>query len=411
MKPMAAIKNPGSYIDNIKDREGYADTITVEHRSNNPKRDFLFVNKKQCKHIPCSPSEMVKMCSTLAGVVNSGLVSRADYKDLKILVIGFAETATAIGTIVGDRVGRAAYVLHTTREEVENSIEVITFEETHSHATTQKLLVTPDDFDFNDYNYILFVEDEISTGNTILNFINAFEEQYNLDDKRRKIRDISYGVASICNWQDKEMRELFKVAGIDTFALITGELKDASIKMFDGEDITLIKSVTSDTKAKVTTSSVETHLDTFFENRTGHRVNRVVNNDCMQKWFKEIYKKYSEYDSVRVIGTEECMETAIMLGKYFEDKKHHVVCHATTRSKIDVLASFFDGEADGIKSRYQVPSAYDKDRNTFIYNMNENYELLLLVTDSKNDECVQALADRLADICSKETKHIGVIRV
>ena len=305
MKPMTAIKNPGTYIVNIKDREGYVGDITVEHRSNNPKRDFLFVNKKQCKHIPCSPSAMIKMCDALAGVINSGLVSRNDYKDLNVLVIGFAETATAIGTIVGDRVVRAAYVLHTTREEVENSIEAITFEETHSHATTQKLLITPDDFNFDDYNYILFVEDEISTGNTKLNFISAFEEQHNLDEKRRKIRNISYGVASICNWQDKGMREVFRVAGIDTFALINGELRDASVKMFNNEDIKLIESASFSDKASVEVSYRETHLDTFFENRTGHCVNRTVCNDYMQKVFKEIYNQYSEYESVRVIGTEE----------------------------------------------------------------------------------------------------------
>ena len=411
MKTMKTVKNPGTYIVNIEDRDNYIDAITVEHRSNNPKRDFLFVNKKQCKHIPCSPSEMVKMCDTLADLVNARLAARMDYRNLKILVIGFAETATAIGTIVGDRVSKASYILHTTREEIENSVEVITFEETHSHATTQKLLVTPSEFDFNDYNYILFVEDEISTGNTILNFINAFEEQHNLDENRRKIRNINYGVASICNWQDRSMREMFKVAGIDTFALITGELKDVAIKMFDNEEVTLVDGIVKGCKSSPDKSSIVTRLSTFLENRTGHCVNRTLNGKSIQKEFGVVYNHYNEYSSVRVIGTEECMEMAIMLGKYFEDRGHEVVCHATTRSKIDVLDSFFDGEADGIKSRYQVPSAYEKDRNTFIYNMGENYEIVLLVTDSKNDEYVQALADRLSEICNENTKHIGVVRV
>lgn len=33
-------KNIKSYIKNIQDDFGYASQITVEHRSNNPKRDF-----------------------------------------------------------------------------------------------------------------------------------------------------------------------------------------------------------------------------------------------------------------------------------------------------------------------------------------------------------------------------------
>lgn len=411
MKTMKKVKNPGTYIVNIEDRDNYIDAITVEHRSNNPKRDFLFVNKKQCKHIPCSPTEMVKMCDTLADLVNARLAARMDYRNLKILVVGFAETATAIGTIVGDKVNKASYILHTTREEIENSIEVITFEEKHSHATTQKLLVTPFGFDFNDYNYILFVEDEISTGNTILNFINAFEEQHNLDENRCKIRDINYGVASICNWQDKGMRRMFKVAGIDTFALITGELKDVTVKMFDNEDITLIDGVARGLKSKADTSSIVTRVSTFLENRAGHAVNRTLGNSCTLGEFEAIYDYYNEYNSIRVIGTEECMEMAIMLGKYFEDRGHEVVCHATTRSKIDILDSHFDGEADGIKSRYRVPSAYDADRDTYIYNMNEYYDLILLVTDSKSDQYVQKLVDRLIDICNAKTKHIGVVRV
>ena len=49
MKTMRTIKNPETYIKDIDDTLGYASDITVEHRSNNPKRDFLFVNKKQCK--------------------------------------------------------------------------------------------------------------------------------------------------------------------------------------------------------------------------------------------------------------------------------------------------------------------------------------------------------------------------
>lgn len=410
MKTMKTIKSVSTYIENISTANDSLNTITVEHRSNNPKRDFLFVNKKQCKHIPCSPTEMIKMCETLANLVNNKLKSRTDFEDLNILVVGFAETATAIGTIVANYLSKPAYVLHTTREEVEHSIEVITFEETHSHATTQKLLVATDNFNFNNYNYILFVEDEISTGNTILNFINAFEEQHNLDKNRCKARDIHYGVASVCNWQDKRMRETFKLANIDTFAIINGELKDTSVKMFNNEEITIIDGVINGAKSNATKSIINTNLSTFFENRTGHCNNRT-NNKKIQKEFEEIYNKYKEFSSIRVIGTEECMELAIMLGKYFEDRGHEVVCHATTRSKIDVLNSYFDGEADGIKSRYQVPSAYDRNRNTFIYNMNENYEIILVVTDSTNDECAEQLVNKIIDICNPSTKHVGLIKV
>lgn len=413
MKTMRTIKNPETYIKDINDTLGYASDITVEHRSNNPKRDFLFVNKKQCKHIPCKPSDMIAMCNALASQVNSKLSTRKDYKNLKILVIGFAETATAIGTIVGDNVKKADYILHTTRESVRDSKEVITFEETHSHATTQKLLVPREsNFDFNDYNYILFVEDEISTGNTILNFINAFEMQHNLDAEGHKLRDIKYGVASICNWQDDCMRQTFKLANIDTFALIRGSLKDVAIKMFEDEPVRLKFTTMCSESGQIGTELYASNkVGTFFENRTGHKVNRTSTDKDVQEFVEELYDRYKKYQSIRVIGTEECMELPIRIAEYFEDMGHEVACHATTRSKIDVLDSYFDGEKDGIKSRYQVPSAYDSCRDTYIYNMKEYYDLVLLVTDSEKPECIQLLQNKLLEVCNGKTQFIAVVKL
>ena len=121
MKNMNEVKDMRTYIKNITDKHKYLESITVEHT--------------------CKASDMIKMCKTLANEVNAGLSKKSNYEDLRILIIGFAETATAIGTIVGNNVDKAKFILHTTREDVPGSKQVITFEETHSHATTQKLLV------------------------------------------------------------------------------------------------------------------------------------------------------------------------------------------------------------------------------------------------------------------------------
>ena len=126
---------------------------------------------------------------------------------------------------------------------------------------------------------------------------------------------------------------------------------------------------------------------------------------------EEIYDRYGKYHSIRVIGTEECMELPIRIAEYFEERGHEVVCHATTRSKIDVLDSYFDGEEDGIKSRYQVPSAYDSCRETYIYNMGEYYDLVLLVTDSEKPECIQLLQNKLLEVCNGKTQFIAVVKL
>lgn len=408
MKEMSEVKDTRTYIKNITDRHRYLESITVEHRSNNPKRDFLFVNKKQCKHIPCKASDMIKMCKTLADEVNAGLSKKDNYEDLKVLIIGFAETATAIGTIVGNNVDKARFILHTTREDVPGSEQVITFEETHSHATTQKLLVEKDsEFDFNNYNYILFVEDEISTGNTILNFINAFETQHNLDKDGHKIRDIKYGVASVCNWQNKTMQRMFEVAGIDTFALITGEIDDIGVKMLDGTNIevdTTVNDYNIGVYSGVT--GIFPHENVFFENRTGHKVSRTERDADMQSKFRQTTENIcKQYKSVRVIGTEECMEPAIMLANMLESKGLDTVCHSTTRSKIDVLK----GSEDGIKSRYHVPSAYEFSRDTYIYNLENKYDCTVLVTDSTNGKQILALYNALYNIIGGDTSKLMLV--
>lgn len=398
MKDIKTVKDINTYIENVQFIHEYDKVITVEHRSNNPKRDFLFVNGIQCKHIPCSPSQMVEMCKQLADRVNNELKGKYN-----ILIIGFAETATAIGTIVGEHVLGAKYILHTTREEVKNSIEVVTFEETHSHATTQKLLVDKQ-FDINKYDYILFVEDEISTGNTILNFINAFEKQHNTNENGDKSREIRYGVASVCNWQDNEMKDKFKQLKIDTFALVTGDLKDVNSKMLEDTRVSIKEQ--SD-NISYTTDSPDVILNgysTFFENRTGHELNRTETNKKIEAMFESLCKICSNLKNIHIIGTEEYMEIPIKLGKRLEERGANVICHATTRSKIDVLSE--KAGNINIVSRYKVPSAYDSSRDTYIYNMDKHCDITIVLTDTYNKKQFMLLLNSLQSILRDKTNYI-----
>ncbi len=68
-----------------------------------------------------------------------------------------------------------------------------------------------------EYDTILFIEDEITTGNTILNFITEFKKL----NKRTK-----YAVASILNWQNMAHASTYKEENIYIIYLIKGHLKD-----------------------------------------------------------------------------------------------------------------------------------------------------------------------------------------
>lgn len=82
---------------------------------------------------------------------------------------------------------------------------------------------------------------------------------------------------------------------------------------------------------------------------------------------------------VLVLGTEECMLPALLIGKAIEDGKEakSVKCHATTRSPIGVsnLPEY------PIETGFSIHSLYDLQRETFIYNL-RSYDVALIITDA-----------------------------
>ena len=138
------------------------DLVRIAKRENNNKRNYLIVDPLQGKHIPVSPSRSLGLFSDLAKTVEE------EYKDERLLVIGFAETATAVGA--GVAIILDAKYIQTTRENIPD-VEYLFFSEEHSHATEQKLVKNDIDAVIKDIDRIIFVEDEVSTGKTIVNII------------------------------------------------------------------------------------------------------------------------------------------------------------------------------------------------------------------------------------------------
>lgn len=381
----SSIRNISEYIKNIKYTipNKYDNIITVEHRSNNPKRDYLFVNRIQGKHIPCSPSKMIDMCKDLADEVNK----QQEYKN--ILVVGFAETATAIAHFVAKELNNCKYVMCTTREDMSSvGRQLITFEEEHSHATTQMLYTYNNEcgqIDLKSIDFILFVEDEISTGNTILNFIKAFRKQNVIGD------NVEFGVASICNWQDDKNRNLFKQENIKRYYLISGELKDVNAKLaISANDI--ITDMSNNRRLISFKPIKQLVFNTGYFNNC--RLGRLPDSAILPM---ELLRKFTgiKNTTVRVIGTEECMAPSIELGYYLEvEKNNKVICHSTTRSKIDIMRTV--GNKDSfIDSGINIPSVYEKDRDTYIYNIDNRTEYTIVVTDK--------------DVNSKFAEHLEML--
>ncbi|MFC8824450.1 phosphoribosyltransferase [Streptomyces sp. NPDC057137] len=138
----------------------------------NPKRAHLLVSNVLGKHVPQRPSVVHGAGVALGERVRDLLGDAVE----QTVILGYAETATGLGHSVADGVVRAPY-LHSTRRPVAGVATAGGFEESHSHATSHLLLPEDPDLLAGDGPLVL-VDDEFSTGNTVLNTIRALHARY-----------------------------------------------------------------------------------------------------------------------------------------------------------------------------------------------------------------------------------------
>lgn len=388
------IKNLERYVELSEKANGSnivtEEVIGVEHRHNNPKRDFLFVNKWQGKHIPCYPTEFFYMCNELAKIIAS---SNQIKGSKNIVTIGFAETATAIGYEVAKQLRSLGlnikYSTQTTRESKEKieellgaEVQQVTFSEEHSHATEQKLLLSTEAIEkLQQADYILFIEDEISTGNTILNCCKQL---------RRFAPEAKFGVASVCNWQTEECLDKFyttsslgKTSSIERFYLIDGKLKDKNMKM----------GFETDNKAKMLEIKLY-EQSTFAKDRIGFKEDELINNDKIDMIVDKIAEEFKDNNKgrIEVIGTEEFMHLPIEVASRIYLKGIAIpLMHSTTRSCIDVYKCNTEQNKEEIRERVEIPSCYDKDRKTYLYNLDRDCNCVFITDGEITEEIVRTI--------------------
>ncbi|MFE9483300.1 phosphoribosyltransferase [Streptomyces spororaveus] len=139
----------------------------------NPKRAHLLVSQVLGKHVPQSPRTVYAAGYGLGESVRALL---GEDGAAAAVVLGYAETATGLGHCVADGLGPAPY-LHSTRRPVPGVRAAGGFEEAHSHATSHLLL--PEDPELlAGSGPLVLVDDEFSTGNTVLNTIRDLHARH-----------------------------------------------------------------------------------------------------------------------------------------------------------------------------------------------------------------------------------------
>ena len=322
------------------------------------------MNPLQAKHIPVSPKDSLSMMKALGDML-------ADKYPLTKLVIGFAETATAIGAVVAESFSSKCVYIHTTRENVSGVVQWVQFVEEHSHATEQSLVGDNLSAWISATDSVIFVDDEISTGKTLTNMIEQLKQKY----PQLKTKKII--AASLLNRVAGEDEEKLSSAGIVCEYLLKLPQTDYSSTV---KDIPIHEAPVA-VPAKVEASYQALFCENFDNPRKGVQIGRYKHGceEMAETFLAQFVHKIKKGSSILVLGTEECMYPALKLGAVLEDMglSYHVRCHATTRSPIGVCTD----ENYPITSGYKLNSFYDINRPTYIYNLCE-YDTVVVVADT-----------------------------
>ena len=170
----------------------------------NKKRRFLFVSKILGKHLAVDPAiplltshllsyrfmaERFAQGDAFAEQVSTAIQTQHKLEEvlaasrtqkvispIPLTIIGFAETATALGHGFFEKFAGDVQFVHTTREHLVDVAPVICFEEEHSHASSHR--VYADESIFLRQAEVVLVDDEMTTGKTNGNIIRQMHETY-----------------------------------------------------------------------------------------------------------------------------------------------------------------------------------------------------------------------------------------
>ena len=306
------------------------DFLSLAKRENNPRRDYLIVNKSQSKHYPSDPCDTVKLCAEMGGEM------RRIYPNGECLTIAFAETAVGIGALAASALGERCFLMSTTRERLPEYREYISFEESHSHAPVHKLCERGD-IDVERFGHIFIIDDELTTGNTVKALVERLRETCAARITVHIFAASRESIAALCD------------IGIEP------------------------------TVSRAPDFSIE--LNSLYDIREGVPCAKYF-KEC-ERLCETITKRLEDVlarvRTIEVIGTEELCLPPIVLGNMLSRRGFDVRVHGVTRSPI--LPSAADNYP--IKSRSVLRSLYERERSVYLYNSVKS-DLSIVITDAAN---------------------------
>lgn len=327
------------------------DNFGLAKRDNNPKRDYLIVNKFQSKHYPSDPRETALRCAEMGEemlrIVPSG----------KCLAIVFAETAVGIGALAASKLGGRCFLISTTREELPDCCERAVFEEAHSHAPLHSLCIRRD-IEPNELEHIFIIDDELTTGNTVKALAEKIAAKYNVPISAHAFAASRESVTALGN------------IGVEVYAKYT----------YDAiENAVFPEAFSPDEPERSAAPDGCIELNALYDIRRGADCDKLF-EECERLCgavAKRLGTVLQNVKSVEIVGTEELCLPPVVLGNMLAEKGFEVRVHGVTRSPI--LPS---NAADyPIKTRSVLKSPYDGGRTVYLYNK-VKCDLTIVMTDA-----------------------------
>jgi hypothetical protein len=304
------------------------------------------------------------------------------------LVIGYAETATALGHCVADAFAGARY-LHSTRREVAGMAPVGTFDEAHSHATEHLLL--PADPQWLDTGApLVLVDDELSTGRTALATIRM------LDARRPRHR---YVVATLLDLRgDAERAAMARTAtelgtAIDVVRLAAGHVElpadilERATSLLGGDESPSAGPSAPLAAVHRLVARWPRALPEGGRHGFGAPA-RTAFSAAVRRLAGEVARRLPAAGRVLVLGTEELMYAPLRLAAELADQRADpVLFSATTRSPVLAL----DEPGYAIRTRLVFPAHDGADpMPRFAYNVapgnaGSRFNAVVLVVDQVAD--------------------------
>ena len=314
---------------------------------NNPKRGFLFVSKVLGKHVPCTPAQMLDAQQYLVAQIAPERLHGA-------LVIGMAETATGLGHGVFEVALKTSHApglyLQTTRYPLDYT-EQIEFEEPHSHAV-QQFLYMPEQAAlrqrFDDARCVVLVDDEISTGQTLVNLVTAL----------RKKNPLIAHVVLLC------LTDFSEGAAEQRLRLVPGILSVATVAILHGafnfdRDLAYSANAAAVAPAFAYIACRRGYLSKYSA-RLGIDAALKLPQSLLDKCFDLAGTVKGGHGRVLVLGTGEFMHAAFCLARALSELSVDAWVQSTSRSPI-----LMGHDIAGVMT---VPDPYGEGIANYLYN-------------------------------------------